>query len=407
MAQVVLDHNEDHRDTRINIRGIAVGDPLIDNKYQYATYASTLYSMGLLLEDERAEVEAIMKNASALNDVDCLSSFKEWNRVWNDDGGSSCHPHCEFLFKAFTGSENTENLLLGAQPENFGYFRSFLAQHEAEFHVEGRPDTHSTLQEGGKVYLAMVKSGDFCESTAPLYASLFLSGGLDVLVYSSNLDPLLGPPATAAGIQAAWDYAEKALQDGADSKDGFYRQRKNIWKVAMHDVEPAGYSRCLSGESGRFCYVIVRNAGHETAPYAPRAAHNLNERFLHGLPFDSREWPQVHLPTCAACGGAPPLAGSALAACTSTAAPEASVVVTASAAVSEGPPVALCDSWSCRATQTVGKSGSTLSVGTLMVYMYAAFATAALVVLSTSRNHCASAFRTCPRRPRATPLLRS
>lgn len=68
------------------------------------------------MEDEKALVDAIMRNATALNDVDCRRSFNEWNRVWNDDGGSSCEPHCEFLFRALTGSENTEHLLLSEAP---------------------------------------------------------------------------------------------------------------------------------------------------------------------------------------------------------------------------------------------------------------------------------------------------
>eukprot|EP00933_Yihiella_yeosuensis_P049679 TRINITY_DN4686_c0_g1_i1.p1 TRINITY_DN4686_c0_g1~~TRINITY_DN4686_c0_g1_i1.p1 ORF type:complete len:590 (+),score=94.94 TRINITY_DN4686_c0_g1_i1:69-1772(+) len=315
MARQVLAHNaQAGQKQQINIKGIAVGDPAMDNKYQYPTYATTLYSMGLLLEDERATVETLMDKARDLNDVNCSQSFQVWNKVFNDDGGSSCYPNCEFLFQKFTGSSNTEHLLLGAQPESMGHFRKWLAKHAKELHVDGRPYTNSSLSEGGKVYSAMVDSGDNCQSTAALYAELYVQFGLDVIIYSSNLDPLLGPPSTAAGIQAVWDYAEKHLKGGADSKAKFYVQRKSIWRVEQNDEDPAGYARCLNDDSKRFCYVIVRNAGHETTSYAPRASHDLNERFLHRLPFDSEKH-EVCVPKCAECGGAPPLAGDALPSC--------------------------------------------------------------------------------------------
>eukprot|EP00418_Pyrodinium_bahamense_P052252 CAMPEP_0179158472 /NCGR_PEP_ID=MMETSP0796-20121207/77329_1 /TAXON_ID=73915 /ORGANISM="Pyrodinium bahamense, Strain pbaha01" /LENGTH=253 /DNA_ID=CAMNT_0020860147 /DNA_START=29 /DNA_END=787 /DNA_ORIENTATION=+ len=253
------------------------------------------------MEDEREAVDRIMTNASALNDVDCVASFNEWNRVWNDDWGFSCEPNCDFLFKAFTGSSNTENILLGAQPANFDYFRRFLAKHLPEFHAQGMPRTNSTLSEGGMVYLSMVQSGDFCDASAPVYTTLFLESSLDVMVYSSNLDPLIGPASAAAGVRAAWDFADKHLTGGSAAKSAFYQQKKEIWRVAPMDVEPAGYARCLRLAASRFCYVVVRNAGHETTSYAPRAAYDLNQRFIRRQPFGGHA---LGVPDCAACGGA-------------------------------------------------------------------------------------------------------
>lgn len=215
-----------------------------------------------------------------------------------------------FLFHAFTGSKNTEHLLLGEQPENFGYFRRFFHAHVADFHASGLP-SNSTMAEGGKVYLTMVNSGDFCMSSAPLYTELFFSG-LDVFVYSSNLDPLLGPPTTAAGVQSAWDSAAEIFLDGPMYKNEFYSQRKVLWKVEDVDSTPAGYVRCVSRGGARFCYIVVRNAGHETAPYAPRAAYDMNSRIIGNRSFEKGS---VDTPRCAACGGAPPLAGTALPAC--------------------------------------------------------------------------------------------
>ena len=138
----------------------------------------------------------------------------------------------------------------------------------------------------------MVKSGDYCNSSAGLYTTLFLEAGIDVVIYSSTMDPLychhctvlpsptpcslqphcsaiscivlpcrplychppdrtaitpcrLGPPTTEAGVRAAWDSAEKAYPVlGAAAKQQYYKQRKSIWAVSSKDYDtyigPAG-----------------------------------------------------------------------------------------------------------------------------------------------------------------------
>ena len=146
------------------------------------------------------------------------------------------------------------------------------------------------------------------------------------LVISPSLSlSVLGPPTTEAGIRHSWDHAEKAYPEiGAAAKAEYYKQPKTIWGVAAKDYDsslgPSGYARCTSraapsgGELRRFCYVIVRNAGHETSSFQPRAAYDMNERFLHRRPFNGSDVaPQM--PTCAPCGGVAPFAGSMVPGC--------------------------------------------------------------------------------------------
>jgi hypothetical protein len=161
-----------------------------------------------------------------------------------------------------------------------------------------------------------------------MYAELLLSppGGtqpIDVIIYAGNLDPLLGAPMAAAGVRATFDFAELHLSGGAEAKNTFYSSPKSIWWVGEGDTQPAGYARCLdrppsSGDvrPSRFCYVVVRNAGHEAASYSPRAAYDLSDRFIRRAPFGERRGADdPAMPQCAPCGGAPPLAGGALPAC--------------------------------------------------------------------------------------------
>jgi vitellogenic carboxypeptidase-like protein len=366
MAYTVWQHNLALQDGQqhVSLEGMAVGDPVMSNSYQYPTYAATLHGMGVVMTDERDKLAAIFHNATILQQVhrsahplislsdtmifcslhspsalaapltscalqqagQCEASFKQWNRVWNDDGGFSCKPHCEFLFRAMTGSSETENLLLGSEPREYGtYNHLFLKAHAEEFHFAGSPtQLDPQLSEGGLIYETMVKSGDICNASAPLYTTLFLEAGIDVVVYSSNVDPLLGPPTTEAGIQHAWDHAERAYPvTGAVAKAAYYSEPKTIWAVSAQDYEtslgPAGYARCTSrkGASGvlrRFCYVIVRNAGHEAMSFQPRASYDMNERILHSRPFNGSDI-TPNVPKCAPCGGVAPLAGGASPGC--------------------------------------------------------------------------------------------
>ena len=123
--------------------------------------------------------------------------------------------------------------------------------------------------------------------------------------------------ALCAGVRAAWDYAAVAYPEGASVKTLFYNQPKTVWAVSGRDYDsdlgPAGYARCLSqpmlnGDARRFCYVVIRNAGHEAAAFEPRSSYDMNQRFLHHLAFNGSS--SMPVPGCAPCGGSPPFAGS-------------------------------------------------------------------------------------------------
>jgi hypothetical protein len=109
------------------------------------------------------------------------------------------------------------------------------------------------------VYETMVKSGDYCNSSAGLYTTLFLEAQIDVVIYSSTMDPLLGPPTTEAGVRAAWDHAAtKYPTDGAAAKKEYYKQRKAVWAVSANDydgyVGPAGCKQPLHLLVAAFSY---------------------------------------------------------------------------------------------------------------------------------------------------------
>lgn len=315
MAKTVLKHNA-AADAKVvvNIKGVSVGDPVLDMQAQWPSYPATLYSMGLVMQDERAYLEEILeRGVNLVRAGDCWGAFLQWNRIWNDDGGSSCGDHCEFLYRAFSGSNLTEMQALGTAPASFDYWGTYMNLHAEEFHFSGKPGG-SQLDEGGPIYETMVRSGDFCQTNAPIYVQeLFLDAGLEVNIYSSNMDPLLGPPTTEAGI--------KVGLDAAGIRTAFMGHKKTIFRVSADSPSPAGYARCMphpAGKGGRFCYSIIRNAGHETPAYSPQFAYDMTERFMSGKPLDG-SWYDPASPKCRGCGGVPPFAGPVMPECSHSA----------------------------------------------------------------------------------------
>jgi len=152
-----------------------------------------------------------------------------------------------------------------------------------------------------------VSTGDFCQESAALYfGELFRDGGLDVNIYSSNMDALLGPPTTEPGIAMG---LESAQLSGA-----FYNTSKTRWKLSPASRQPVGYARCLPGAkttganargahhaigANRFCYTIIRNAGHETAEYQSASAYDMTRRFISGEAFDDSSFDPMP-PSCTA-----------------------------------------------------------------------------------------------------------
>jgi len=114
----------------INFVGLAVGDPVMNGGYQWPTYADTLYGFGVVMLDEREELRTIFNNGVEslkkfdAGEGDCWTAFSYWNSVWQDDSGGGLPGK----FCNFTGSDNSENVLLGGQPPEFDYWTEFMVR---------------------------------------------------------------------------------------------------------------------------------------------------------------------------------------------------------------------------------------------------------------------------------------
>jgi len=159
------------------------------------------------------------------------------------------------------------------------------------------------------VYDAFVKSGDWCIPSAPLYAELLDRDQIDLMIYTSTMDPLLGPPQTEVGVNRILNLTHRVRTD---------KTNRTLWMPGQ-DEQAAGYAECSSSLSGntRFCYVVVRNAGHMTPAFIPRASLDMFNRFITGHSFEGPDNSELEkiLPTCLPCGGAGPFGGENVVGC--------------------------------------------------------------------------------------------
>jgi len=306
-------------DTSINLAGLAVGDPCIDWEVQMPTYADTLYGLGVLMSKERDKIRSVMDSSVAAlrhwqaGHATCRASFDQWNSVWDDDGHDS-GGKTEGLFTQLTGSTMTEDILMMSSPASFGYHMQWFAKEEVAkaFHVENitklQPSDPTLAL---KVYDVFVDSGDWCTPSAPLYADLLDEGKINLMIYTSNMDPLLGPPTTEAGIQRIMEQVKTS-----SVANKYNAASKTLWN-AGDDKVSSGYAKCAANtDDTRFCYVVVRNAGHMTPAFNPRASMDMFNRFIAGESFEGNdEHVAKILQNCAPCGGAGPFAGKNVPAC--------------------------------------------------------------------------------------------
>jgi hypothetical protein len=298
-AKVLLEHNKKAAN-KIDLRGLAVGDPLIDNKVQWPTYPNTLYGMGVIMLEERKKLEGIFAKGIAALGSNCSEAFVHWNSVWNDDGGGGAPG----LYYEMTGSSMTENVLLGDAPAGFDYWSDWFKQAAIKkaFHFDGVPTTSS--DEGGPVYHAFVNSGDFCSPVADIFGEVVgMNENIDLMIYSSTSDPLLGPPTTEAGVEAV-------MRSPGGKNVDWKSAKRVIWKVAESDHAVAGYAKCTakSAVGNRFCYAVARNGGHELPAFQPRAAYDMFRRFVQREEFD-KSGNSAAVPNVPECSGVPPFAG--------------------------------------------------------------------------------------------------
>ncbi|XP_006824615.1 putative serine carboxypeptidase CPVL [Saccoglossus kowalevskii] len=247
---------------RINLKGMAIGDGLIDPENMFPAYGDAIFNIGQIDEIQRDHFNNQTNIASKyIQDEQWTKCFMIFDVLLNGD--VSKQP--SYYYNA-SGVHDYYNFLRTEAPKEFGYYNTYLSMGGVRkaIHVG-----NLTYNDGSKVEQNLIE--DICKSVKPWLIEL-LNSDYKVLLYSGQLDIIVSAPLTERFL---WMLPWKHLSD-------YQKADRKVWKVQKTDTEVAGYVRAVGPGNGNFFQVIVRGAGH-LAPFdQPERVLNMLNRFIEG-----------------------------------------------------------------------------------------------------------------------------
>jgi len=261
IASYIDQQNKGKPQVWINLKGVSIGDGMMDPLTQIPGYSSLLYELGLANDKERDVLlnyeNQIVAYINAGRYTDAFSVFDE---MMNGD----FYPYPTY-FTNITGLTNYFNFLDPDYPPN--PFEQYLNNNS----------TRLSLHVGSCAYWsynATVESyfiSDWMKSYGYLLPNLL--DNYKVLIYNGQNDIILSAPNCENFISTLkWNDA-----------DGFASAEKVLWKLSPTDATPVGYAR----QSNNFTYVVVRDAGHLLPQDQPEPAFDMITHFIDGVPYST------------------------------------------------------------------------------------------------------------------------
>ena len=216
---------------KFNLTGVAIGDGFTDPVVMIQAYADYMHQTGILDKNQSAY---FAKQTDIVADLIAqgkyVDAFMHWDLILGGDtiGVPSYYTNC-------TGTTNYFNYLRTSSPPEFDYYNKYLAFPDVRraIHVGGLPYNSGELVEK---YLM----SDMLQSVKPWLAELM--DNYKVLIYSGQLDVIVGLPLTDAMLQTVqWsgldDY--KTVSRGVWRTDpytevsGYVKKVKNFYQVNL------------------------------------------------------------------------------------------------------------------------------------------------------------------------------
>uniref|UniRef100_A0A6B2L4B6 Carboxypeptidase n=1 Tax=Arcella intermedia TaxID=1963864 RepID=A0A6B2L4B6_9EUKA len=246
---------------KINLKGVSIGDGLVDPGIQMNGYADLALQLDLcdqyeylVIKDYETRVQAAIKEGRARD------GFMIFDEFLNGD----FYPYHTYFYN-ITGDANYFNLNDPNYPPN--PYPDYLSLQSTKdmLHTGTYPfyDYNSTVE------YHLIE--DWMYSVKP-HVEFLLNEGYKVLVYNGQFDIILaGPRARVLCDYLVWD-----------GQQGYQQSKKVIWKVEPTDTTPAGYVHNYQN----LWRAIVRAAGHMVPADQPRAALDMMLRFYNNIPFN-------------------------------------------------------------------------------------------------------------------------
>jgi len=261
LAYFIHTMNSKQNQTYINLKGLSIGDGMMDPLTQTQGYADMWYQISIADENQVKEgrlYEARIKDFILREDW--ISAFHVFDMYLNGDFWKY-----GTYYSNITELSSYMNFLCPTYPPNPYQVYLNLNSTRAAIHVGTTPywSFNITVE---KFLVA-----DWMKSVADKMPTLL--NNYKVLIYNGQLDIILAGPLCENFIRTIqWDYASE-----------YQKTQRIIWKVNQTDDQVAGYVRQVHN----FVQALVRSAGHLVPQDQPRAALDLITRFVDGLSYSN------------------------------------------------------------------------------------------------------------------------
>jgi len=244
----------------VNLKGIAIGDGLVDTYSQCMGYADIVWGAALGDENQR-DVFIQMQN-----NVQALINNQSWHAA--SDAFSNMVNGPPDYFQNITGTFDYYDIRYIVGPSYGGNYGAFLNQTTVRdaLHVGDAYFGINGSVAGDALY------DDIPKSVAYTLPELLTS--YKVLFYNGQFDFIVHPVTTQKML---WNLQWAGLND--------YRAADRvIWRINPSDVDVAGYVR----QAGSYpvYQAIVRDAGHMVPADQPDRALDMITRFIKNIPFN-------------------------------------------------------------------------------------------------------------------------
>ncbi|XP_027285454.1 probable serine carboxypeptidase CPVL isoform X2 [Cricetulus griseus] len=249
------------RELKIHLQGIAIGDAYSDPESIIGGYATFLYQIGLLDENQEEYFHKQCKKCiQYIKDRNWIKAFEILDKLL--DGDLTNDPS---FFQNVTGCTNYYNFLECTDTKDQSYYGKFLSlpQVRQAIHVGNR-----TFSDGADVEKYLRE--DTVQSVKHWLEEIM--NRYKVLLYNGQLDIIVAAVLTERSLMAMeW----KGLQE-------YKKATRKVWKVFKSDTDVAGYVRQVD----TFHQVIVRGGGHILPYDQPLRTFDMINRFIFDIGWE-------------------------------------------------------------------------------------------------------------------------
>eukprot|EP00008_Paramoeba_atlantica_P006164 CAMPEP_0201487890 /NCGR_PEP_ID=MMETSP0151_2-20130828/16123_1 /ASSEMBLY_ACC=CAM_ASM_000257 /TAXON_ID=200890 /ORGANISM="Paramoeba atlantica, Strain 621/1 / CCAP 1560/9" /LENGTH=452 /DNA_ID=CAMNT_0047873059 /DNA_START=47 /DNA_END=1405 /DNA_ORIENTATION=+ len=257
----IHEKNKNSSNLFINLKGLSVGDGLMDPLTQLGGYADMWYSLGFVDFNEKKQTELYQKRILELIMQErYLDAFFVFDEFLNGD----FYPNPTF-FNNLTGITNYYNFDTPAYPPD--PYPQYMDQQFVRQAIHVGSGTYWDYN----LTVDQMLQGDWMKSVRPVIPTLLEN--YKVMIYNGQYDIILPAPMCE-------DFLRQLPWSG--QKD-YLLADKQIWHV---ENQPAGYVRQASGSSGSLTQVVVRQAGHLLPTDQPERALDLITNFVLDQPWN-------------------------------------------------------------------------------------------------------------------------